>query len=123
MDLSESANPEIFADRMLIDWREEPYEHVFEVSLPGVSPQNIQLRIMEEGKMEISAQRVDMTTREESWRHVESIRGFLLRRFTLPEDGMISLLKTEVRDGILKITYPKMARYSMLDLNRLPRTT
>ncbi|KAH7332129.1 hypothetical protein KP509_20G069500 [Ceratopteris richardii] len=116
MDLSLSASAVTVADKMPIDWKETPQGHIFEVNLPGVSMESINVEIVE-GELEISAERMQVTKEGETWHHVESFTGRLVRRFKLPREGIIGIMEKKYEDGVLRITLPVLPRPTSFEIN------
>ena len=87
-----------------VDVTETEQEYVFDVDLPGLKPEEIQLRVDSAG-LSISGQRVTRHQGGERLR-VERPSGAFVRRLPLPPDACGEIRAT-FGDGILELRVPR----------------
>jgi len=92
-----------------VDVTETGQEYVFDVDLPGLKPEEIQLRVRSDGLF-ISGQRVTGHQGGERLR-VERPSGAFVRRLPLPPDACGEIRAT-FGEGILELRVPRARPYS-----------
>ena len=91
-----------------INTREGEYAYHVEVDLPGVSKDDIEIKV-EDNTLIISGERkVKEEIKEENYYKVESRFGSFSRTFTLPEEADIENIHAESSDGVLEVVVPKL---------------
>jgi len=91
-----------------INTREGEYAYHVEVDLPGVSKDDIEIKV-EDNTLIISGERkVKEEIKEENYYKVESRFGSFSRSFTLPEDVDVENIHAESTDGVLEVVVPKL---------------
>jgi len=91
-----------------INTREGEYAYHVEVDLPGVSKDDIEIKV-EDNTLIISGERkVKEEIKEENYYKVESRFGSFSRSFTLPEEVDIENIHAESSDGVLEVVVPKL---------------
>jgi len=91
-----------------INTREGEFAYHVEVDLPGVSKDDIEIKV-EDNTLIISGERkVKEEIKEESYYKVESRFGSFSRSFTLPEDVDVENIHAESTDGVLEVVVPKL---------------
>ena len=87
-----------------VDLAETKQEYVFEVDLPGLKPEEIQLEV-DSAAISISGKRV-RRSQGGRWLRVERPSGDFVRRIPLPSDTTGDVLGSFC-DGVLEIRIPK----------------
>ena len=91
-----------------INTREGEYAYHVEVDLPGVSKDDIEIKV-EDNTLIISGERkVKEEVSEENYYKVESRFGSFSRSFTLPAETDIENIHAESTDGVLEVIVPKL---------------
>ncbi|KAI0520122.1 hypothetical protein KFK09_007593 [Dendrobium nobile] len=91
-----------------IDWKETPEAHIFKADLPGVKKEEVKVEVVEGGILQISGERKkEQEEKSDRWHRVERSRGKFLRRFRLPENAKVDLVKASLENGVLSIVVPK----------------
>ena len=91
-----------------INTREGEYAYHVEVDLPGVSKDDIEIKV-EDNTLIISGERkVKEEIKEENYYKVESRFGSFSRSFSLPEDVDVENIHAESTDGVLEVVVPKL---------------
>lgn len=104
--LSENENG-VYDWRPAVDVVEEKDGFVLRADLPGVSVEDIDVR-MEKGVLTISGERSrESTENTEGLRRFERTTGKFFRRFSLPETTDADGIKARSVNGILEIRIPK----------------
>ena len=87
-----------------VDLEENGQEYVFEVDLPGLKPEEIQLAVYS-ASISISGKRV-RSSQGERWLRVERPSGDFVRQIPLPSDTTGDVLGSFC-DGVLELRIPK----------------
>ena len=91
-----------------INTREGEYAYHVEVDLPGISKEDIEIKV-EDNTLVISGERkVKEEIKEENYYKVESRFGTFSRSFSLPEEADIENIHAESTDGVLEVVVPKL---------------
>ena len=91
-----------------INTREGEYAYHVEVDLPGISKDDIEIKV-EDNTLIISGERkVKEEIKEENYYKVESRFGTFSRSFSLPEEADIENIHAESTDGVLEVVVPKL---------------
>jgi HSP20 family protein len=90
-----------------VNAREGEYAYHIDVDLPGVSKEDINVKV-ENNVLTISGERkTKEEVKEEDYYKCESSFGSFTRSFTLPDNVDTENIHAENRDGVLEITVPK----------------
>lgn len=90
-----------------VDVRELKDRFVLRADLPGLSAEDIEVR-MEDGVLSLSGERRHESDEEiDGVRHIERASGKFLRRFPLPESADAEGITARSANGILEISIPK----------------
>jgi HSP20 family protein len=93
-----------------VDIREEEDRFVIHADVPGVNPQDIEVK-MENGVLSVKGERQTETRDEgKGYKRVERARGSFYRRFSLPDSADANAISAKSRDGVLEINIPKQAK-------------
>jgi HSP20 family protein len=91
-----------------VNMQDKDNTYILTFDLSGMSKEEIKLSIEEGNVLTIQGQRhSDTKMQEESYIKREMFHGAFKRSFTLPEDADENKLKTEYKDGILKVILEK----------------
>ena len=91
----------------LSDLKENDKEYILELSIPGASEQKINIKT-ENNVLKVSAiTEVVKDQKSTKYMHKERFSQKFERSFTLPLDSDIDKLKSDYKNGVLKITIPK----------------
>ena len=87
--------------------REDAESVVIEVELPGVKPDDVDIRV-ENGLLTISGEkRTESESRDQNWHVVERRHGRFERGLTLSRAVDVDSIRADFSDGVLRITLPK----------------
>lgn len=91
-----------------VDVREDASAWTFEVDLPGVAPEQVEVTA-EKGVLTISGEkrREQEESEADRWRMVERVRGTFKRTFQLPEHVNEAGIQASFRHGVLTVRVPK----------------
>ena len=94
-----------------IEVRETDESYVFEADVPGMKPQDLDVtltgnRLQIAGKREQTREEGDEKSTYHTW---ERSYGSFCRTFTLPQHADLEHVKSELKDGVLKLVVPKQA--------------
>jgi HSP20 family protein len=90
-----------------VDIYEEPERIVLRADLPGVRPENVDIRI-ESNTLTLSGERrLEREVKRDNYHRVERQYGSFSRSFTLPGTVDTERIRAEHRDGVLEISLPK----------------
>ena len=90
-----------------VDIKEEQERFVIYADVPGVDPQDIDVR-MEKGILSLSGRRSAVGEPErQGFKRVERRHGSFLRRFTLPDGTDGEHVSARCRNGVLEVVIPK----------------
>jgi HSP20 family protein len=91
-----------------VDIVEEKERFVLKADLPGVRPDNIDVK-MDDGVLSLSGERTHENSSEiDGLRRVERASGKFYRRFSLPDTANAEEISAKSADGILEISIPKV---------------
>lgn len=93
-----------------VDIRETDEELTFEVELPGISPEDVEVTA-EDGVLTIHGQRTEVRKDGDERRYhlVERNYGSFMRRFQLPQGVDAAKIEADVELGMLQVHIPKGA--------------
>lgn len=104
-NLNSGSSSVIWAPPMNV--REDAESVVIEVELPGVKPDDVDIRV-ENGLLTISGEkRTDSESRDQNWHVVERRHGRFERGLTLSHAVDVDSIRADFADGVLRITLPK----------------
>lgn len=90
-----------------VDVKTEKGHYLVRADLPGVNPDDIDIRLDNE-LLTIQGRRADeKRTEENGYQRVERFSGSFVRRMTLPGSGDADNVKAKVRNGVLEVTIPR----------------
>jgi HSP20 family protein len=90
-----------------VDIYEQPERIVLRADLPGVQPDQIQLKV-ENNMLTLSGERhFEKNVRKENYHRIERQYGSFVRSFSLPSSVDAEKIQADHRDGVLEITLPK----------------
>jgi len=90
-----------------VDIYETENEIVLSAELPGVSEDDVEIKI-EDRTLSLKGERkLEKETKEENYHRIERSYGSFYRSFTLPNNVDMEKIKAEHDNGILKISMPK----------------
>src|SRR5579871_108401 len=96
-----------FGKDLAMDVYENNGNIIVKMNVPGISENNIQVRI-ENGNLHVSGKREEKKeVKEKDYYHKEIKRGDFSRIISLPEDIDENAMTWEVTDGVLTVTIPK----------------
>ncbi len=94
-----------------VDLYETPDCYVLSAELPGVEKEDVHVEVRDSELTIWGERKVDTSCCDESYHRVEGIRGRFHRTFSLPEAvADDSRIKATLRDGVLHVELPKIAR-------------
>lgn len=90
------------------DVREEPAGYVFELELPGVAPEAVEVTA-DAGVLTVAGEKRDGRTEGEAgrWRVAERVQGAFRRRFQLPPNVAEDRIEAVFLNGLLTVRVPK----------------
>lgn len=90
-----------------VDIKEEPDKFILLADLPGVKPEEIDVR-MENGVLTIKGEKkTEAKTEKEGYKRVERVYGSFYRRFSLPDTANPDAISAVSKHGVLEIVIPK----------------
>jgi len=90
-----------------VDIKEEADKFVLQADLPGVKPEEIDIR-MEDGVLTIKGEKkTEAKTEREGYKRVERTYGSFYRRFSLPDTANPDAISAKSNHGVLEIVIPK----------------
>jgi HSP20 family protein len=94
-----------------IEVRETDDSYVFEADVPGTKPEDLEVtltgnRLQIAGKREQTREEGDEKSTYHTW---ERSYGSFCRTFTMPQHADLEHIKSELKDGVLKLVVPKQA--------------
>ncbi len=90
-----------------VDVREEKEAFVFQLELPGVSPEAVDVTA-DGGVLSVSGEKKSEEQREEDrWHIVERTSGSFRRTFQLPQNVAEERIDASFEDGVLTVRVPK----------------
>jgi HSP20 family protein len=91
-----------------VDIREEPEAWTFEMDLPGIAPEAVEVTA-EKGRLTISGEKRSQreTGGEEKWHLLERVHGTFKRSFALPENVAEDRIEAAFSNGVLTVRLPK----------------
>lgn len=90
-----------------VDVFEDENEIRITAELPGVPPEDVQVKV-EEGKLTISGQsRLEKEDKRENYHRIERSYGSFFRSFSLPPNVDVEKIHAENRHGVLTVQLPK----------------
>jgi len=97
------------ASQMHVDFIENPENYELHADLPGYAKDNINVHV-DNGVLTLEATRDETKSSEEgNYYHKERSWGKVYRSFRLPVDANKDTAETKYVDGVLSITFPKVA--------------
>ncbi|XP_020220793.1 17.5 kDa class I heat shock protein [Cajanus cajan] len=91
-----------------VDWKETPEAHVFKADIPGLKKEQVKVEIEDDNILQISGERnVEKEDNNDKWHRVERSTGKFFRKFRLPENAKVDLVKASMENGVLTVTVPK----------------
>lgn len=100
-----------------VDTIENKDGFIIRADLPGVSVENIDVR-MEKGILTIAGERIgDIDEGAEGPRRIERATGKFERRFSLPDSADADGISARCSNGILEIAIPKLAEIQQRRIN------
>ena len=92
-----------------IDLTSDEKNYVMKVELPGVSPEDVDIKL-DDGVLTISGEKKEESTDDKTKSHVKERRfGSFMRSMTLPEDADAEHISASSKDGVLTISIPRKA--------------
>lgn len=96
--------------RLSVDICESDSAYVISGDIPGVRQEDVSVSVRD-GMLIIQGDRKQAMLGEGSiYSRKECPSGYFVRNFGIPDDADSSLVKTEFRDGMFRLTLPKIAR-------------
>ncbi len=93
-----------------INTREGEYAYHVELDLPGMSKEDIEIKL-EDNTLIISGERkMKEEMKEENYYKIESSYGKFSRSFTLPDEVDTENIHAESVDGVLEVVVPKLEK-------------
>ena len=90
-----------------VDVREEKDAFVFQLELPGVSPEAVEVTA-DGGVLSVSGEKKSEEQRDEDrWHIVERVSGSFRRTFQLPQNVAEEKIDATFEDGVLTVRVPK----------------
>lgn len=90
-----------------VDVREEKDAFVFQLELPGVSPEAVEVTA-DGGVLSVSGEKKSEEQRDEDrWHIVERVSGSFRRTFQLPQNVAEEKIDASFEDGVLTVRVPK----------------
>lgn len=90
-----------------VDVREEDDAFVFELELPGVAPDGVEVTA-DNGVLSVSGEKRAQHEREqERWHIIERSHGSFRRTFSLPQNVNEEAIEASFEDGLLTVRVPK----------------
>ena len=92
-----------------VDIQETPDQIVLRADLPGISIEQIELKI-ENDRLTLKGERIfDPAARREDFHRIERPIGKFCRSFTLPRTLNQTAIQAELKNGVLEVILPKKA--------------
>jgi len=93
-----------------VDIREEESRYLLSADIPGVDREKIEITL-EDGVLTIKGERrEESATSGQDFRRKERVHGTFMRQFTLPETVDSLNISAAVKDGVLDVIIPKLAK-------------
>lgn len=93
--------------RPTVDIYETPDKIILKADLPGISLDDIELKIENNTLTIRGERRMDKETKQEDYHRIERAYGSFSRSFTLPNTVDVDKVKAEHKNGILEVILPK----------------
>jgi len=90
-----------------VDIYENADNIVLKAELPGIDPQDVDIRVEENTLYLKGERRFEKEVKEESYHRVERTYGSFARSFSLPSSIAADKVVAEYKDGVLTLTLPK----------------
>ena len=90
-----------------VDVKTEKGHYLVRADVPGVSKDDIDIRLDNEMLTIRGSRKDEKKTEEDGFQRVERFSGSFFRRLTLPGSTDADNVKAKVRDGVLEITVPR----------------
>lgn len=90
-----------------VDIYETPEDLVLKAELPGVNPNDLEVRV-EDSTLYLKGQRkFESEVKEDNYHRIERAYGTFARTFALPNSIQSDKVSAEYKDGVLTLTLPK----------------
>lgn len=90
-----------------VDVKTEKGHYLVRADVPGVSPDDIDIRLDNEILTIRGSRKDEKKTEENGFQRVERFSGSFFRRLALPGSSDADKVKAKVHDGVLEITVPR----------------
>ena len=90
-----------------VDIYENADNIVLKAELPGIDPQDVDIRVEDNTLYLKGERRFEKEVKEESYHRVERTYGSFARSFSLPSSIAADKVVAEYKDGVLTLTLPK----------------
>ncbi|KAK9825137.1 hypothetical protein WJX81_002849 [Elliptochloris bilobata] len=91
-----------------VDIQETPNAYLFKVDVPGLSKDDVKVRVTRDGVLVIEGERKQEEEKEENgFKRYERVYGQFVRRFRLPDNVDATKIRAKTENGVLMIEVPK----------------
>lgn len=90
-----------------VDIKTEKGHYLVTADIPGVSPDDIDIRLDNEILTIRGSRKDEKKTEENGFQRVERFHGSFFRRLALPGSNDADKVKAKVHDGVLEVTVPR----------------
>eukprot|EP00249_Psilotum_nudum_P006182 c19515_g1_i1 orf=356-712(+) len=109
-----------YVANLQVDWVETADSHMFQVDVPGLRKENIQLKVLDGDILQISGNRISELV-EGKWHRLERPRGSFIGQFKLRDRVRAHKIRAEYENGVLSLVVPKRAAPPTTDSFNWPR--